>query len=202
MPVAAPNFQTIEAALEDLGQAWVLVGDPLTANGLAVLGLTPGDITPSMNPEFVSRIYEEYTSQPVDVKLKGYAPTVDVPLIWGDPAAYAKVSPTGSASGGHTSPQALTHTSLVLVPDEEFKNGFEVTTGAWVQPAGGPKHAIWFPKGYFHGAFPTFGSLSTENKNRTGTITFTGVLAGASWPEGTKSWVIGNPLAKGVALAI
>lgn len=202
MPVAAPNFQTIEAALEDLGVCWVLVGDPLTANGLSVLGLTPGDISPAMNPEFVSRVYEEYSSQPVDVKLKGYAPTVDIPLVWGDPAVYAKINPTASTSGGHTSPQAITYTSLVLVPESEMESGFEVTTGAWVQPPSGPSHAVWLPKGYFNGAFPTFGSLNTENKNRTGTITFTGVLAGADWPEGTKSWVIGDPIAKGVALAI
>lgn len=203
MPVAAPNFQTIEAALEDLGQAWVLVGDPTTAGGLSVLGLTPGDITPNMNPEFISRVYEEYSSQPVNVKLKGYAPTVDIPLIWGDPAVYAKVSPTGSASGGHTSPQDLTYTSLVLVPDEEFQGGLEFTTGAWVSPVGGPKHAIWLPKGYFSGAFPTFGSLNTENKNRTGSITFTGVLDDSGdWPEGSKSWLIGDPDAKGVPLAI
>lgn len=199
MPVPAPQFQTLEAALEDLGTAWVLVGDPFTASGLTVLGLTPGDITPAMNPEFVSRIYEEYSSQPVDVKLKGFAPTVDIPLIWGDPAIYAKISPTGSAAGGHTSPQPLVYTSLVLVPDSEFQDAWAHTGNAWTYPEEGPKHAVWFPKGYFSGAFPTFGSLNTENKNRAGSVTFTGVLGGPEWPEGTKSFVIGDPAAKGVA---
>ena len=52
MSVTAPVFQTLEAALNDLGQAWVLVGDPFTTSGLSVLGLTPGDITVSMNPQY------------------------------------------------------------------------------------------------------------------------------------------------------
>ncbi|HET7321858.1 MAG TPA: hypothetical protein VFI96_05125 [Longimicrobiaceae bacterium] len=199
MPVLAPSFQTLEAALEDLGVCWALVGDPFTASGMSVLGLTPGDITPAMNPSFVSRIYEEYSSQPVDVKLKGYAPTVDIPLIWGDPDVYAKITPTASAAGGHTTPQPLTYTTLLLIPESEFVGGLEFSAGAWVKPAGGLKHAVWFPKGYFSGAFPTFGSLNTENKNRTGTITFTGVLAdAANWVEGTKSWIIGDPDAAGV----
>lgn len=199
MAIAAPNFLTLEAALDDLGVCWVLVGDPFTAGGMAVLGLTPGDITPAMNPSFVSRIYEEYSSQPVDVKLKGFAPTVDIPLVWGDPDVYAKTSPTASASGGHTTPQPLTYTTLALVPESEMAGGLEYASGAWVKPAGGLKHAVWFPKGYFSGAFPTFGSLNTENKNRSGSVTFTGVLADdAKWVEGAKSYIIGDPVAAGV----
>lgn len=203
MPVTAPQFLNLEAALEDLGVAWVLVGDPFTDGGLSVLGLTPGDISPAMNPEFVNRTYEEYSSQPVDVRVKGYAPTVDIPLVWGDPAVYAKVTPQASKAGGHSSPQPLTFTTLVLVPDSEFQEDWNydaaAATPAWVYPVGGPSHAVWLPKGYFNGAFPTFGSLNTENKNRTGTITFTGVLAdAANWVEGTKSWIIGDPVAAGV----
>lgn len=199
MPTTAPQFLDLEAALEDLGVAWVLVGDPFTAGGLDVLGLTPGDITPAMNPEFVSRIYEEYSSQPVDVKVKGYAPTVDIPLVWGDPDVYAKITPEAGKSGGHSSPQPLTFTTVVLVPDGEFQSDWEYTAGAWVYPASGPKHAIWLPKGYFNGTFPTFGSLNTENKNRQGSVTFTGILAdAANWVEGTKSWIIGDPAAEGV----
>lgn len=200
MPATAPQFLTLEAALNDLGVAWVLVGDPHTANGLSVLGLTPGDITPALNPEFVERIYDEYSSQPLETKLKGFSPTVDIPLVWGDPLVYAKVSPIGSSAGGHTSPQDLTYTTLVLVPDSEFQDNWEFTAGSpgtWVYPAAGPKHSIWLPKGFFEGAFPTFGSLNTENKNRVGSITFRGQLMDdVKWPEGTKSYVIGDPAAK------
>lgn len=195
-PLAGPNWQTLEAALAELDQPWVLVGDPFTVGGLSILGLTPGDITPAMNPDFIERIYEEYSSQPVDFKLRGFAPTVDIPLIWGDPAVYAKVSPTGAAAGGHSTPQAVTYTSLIIVPQSEFDpdDGWEHDGTDWVTPDGGPEHAIWLPKGYFSGAFPTFGSHNTENKNRTGSVTFTGVLADAEeWPEGAKSWIIGNP---------
>lgn len=205
MPTTAPQFLSLEAALEDLGVCWVLTGDPHTDGGLAVLGLTPGDVTPEMNPEFVERVYEEYSSQPLETKLKGYAPTVDVPLIWGDPAVYAKVSPLASATGGHTAPQPIVTTSLILVPDSEFQSDWNYDptantgAGAWVYPVGGPSHAVWFPKGFFEGAFPTFGSLNTENKNRVGSITFRGMLQdSADWPEGTKSYVIGDPVAAGV----
>jgi len=198
MPTAAPVFQTLEAALNDLGQAYVLVGNPFSANGLSILGLTPGDITPAMNPQFQDRIYEEYSRQPVQSKLVGYAPTVDIPLIWGDPTVYAKISPTASAAGGHSTPQNVTYTTLVLVPLSEFGSAWEFTAGSpgtWVYPVGGPSHSIWIPKGFFEGAFPTFGSLVTENKNRTGSVTFRGVLASASnWPDGKKSWIIGDPL--------
>lgn len=202
MPVAAPNFQNLEAALNDLGKAWVLVGDPFTANGLSVLGLTPGDVTPAMNPQFVQRIYEEYSPQPLDVKLRGFAPEVSIPLIWGDPAVYAKISPTGASAGGHTTAQPITFTTLILVPDSEFQSAWEFNAAAvppaWVYPAGGPKHAVWFPEGYFEGAFPTFGHYETDNRNRTGNVTFRGRLAGADWPEGAKSWIIGDPKAHGV----
>lgn len=195
MTVAAPAFLTLEAALEELGQAWVLIGNPHVASSLAVLGLTPGDFAPTMNPQFQERRYEEYSRQPLESKIIGYEPVVDIPLIWGDPAVYAKITPTGAAAGGHTSPQNPTYTTLVIVPHEELKNGWEVTAGAWVTPAGGPKHAIWFPKGYFVGAFPVFGNYNTENKNRTSTVQFRGVLTdSANWPEGTKSWLIGDPL--------
>lgn len=199
MSVTAPVFQTLEAALNDLGQAWVLVGDPFTTSGLSVLGLTPGDISVAMNPQFQDRVYPEYSRQPVQSKLVGYAPTVEIPLIWGDPTIYAKVSPTGSSSGGHSSPQNLTYTTMVIVPDQEFQANWSYTGGAWVYPVSGPKHSVWIPKGFFEGAFPTFTSLVRENKNASGSVTFRGVLASASnWPEGTKSYVIGNPVAKSV----
>lgn len=198
MAVSAPSFTTLEAALDDIGQAWVFVGDPFTTGGMACLGLTPGDISPSMNPEFQDRVYPEYQRQPVASKLVGFDVQVDIPLIWGDPTVYAKVSPTGAASGGHTSPQNVTYSTLLLISTEEVAGGLEFTAGSpgtWVSPAGGPEHAVWIPKGYFQGAFPTFGSHNTENKNRTGTVTFTGILASAAnWPEGTKSWIIGDPL--------
>lgn len=199
MPVTAPSFLTLEAALNDLGQAWVLVGDPFTESGLSVLGLTPGPINPVMNPQFQDRIYEEYSRQPVQSKIVGYLPTVEIPLVWGDPTIYAKISPTGAAKGGHSTPQSITYTTLVIVPTSEFGSNWACPDGTWTYPATGPKHSVWFPKGFFEGAFPTFTSLVPENKNATGSVTFRGVLASAAnWVEGTKSWVIGDPVAAGV----
>lgn len=208
MPVAAPNFQTLEAALARLGKAWVLVGDPLTSGGLAVLGLTEGGITANMNPEIAQRTYPEHTGPAVwDAKLMGYAPTVEIPLIEGDPAVYAKVSPNAAANGGHTSPQDLTTTTLVLVPELEFADGFHFDAAAvppaWVSPAVPPEHTVWIPKGYFLGKFPSFIPTNEGVSKGTGSVTFQGMLANsADWPEGTKSWIIGDPEPLGVALSI
>jgi hypothetical protein len=207
MAINAPNTIALEAALDDLGISWVLVGDPFTAAGMSVLGLTPS-VRMSMNPEFQERTYEEYFRQPLDVKLAGYQPEVEIELIWGDPAVYAKVNPSGATAGGHTSPQDVTYTTMVVVPQRELANGWTYTAGTgtpptggvWVSPENGPKHAVWIPKGYFEGSFPEFQSLVSNQTNARGSITYRGVLADdPRWPEGTKSWVIGDPAAHGVA---
>jgi hypothetical protein len=199
MSMTAPAFLTLEAALNDLGQAWVAIGNPFSSGGMSILGLTPGEITPAMNPQYQQRIYEEYSRQPVQAKLVGCNPEVTIPLVWGDPTVYAKVNPLGAKWGGHATPQDITYTTLVLIPQSEANANWVYGGGSWTYPVGGPVHSIWFPKGYFDGAFPTFGSLVTENKNRTGSVTFRGVLASASnWPDGRKSWVIGDPITAGV----
>ena len=206
MPVSAPNFQTLEAALARLGKAWVLVGDPLTTGGLAVLGLTEGGISANMNPEIALRTYPEHTGNAIwDAKVMGYAPTVEIPLIEGDPDVYAKVSPEAAANGGHTSPQDVTTTTLVLVPELEFAAGFEFDAvgGSWVSPAAAPEHTVWIPKGYFLGKFPSFIPTNEGVSKGTGSVTFQGMLANsADWPEAAKSWIIGDPDALGVALDI
>ena len=204
MPVSAPNFQTLEAALDRLGKAWVLVGDPLTASGLAVLGLTEGQIGRTITPQYATRTYPEHTGDvPHEKKLLGYSVSLDIPLIDGDPAVYAKVSPTGAKSGGHLEPQDVTTTTLVLVPELEFANGFEYSTGAWVQPATAPEHTIWIPKGHFNGRWPQFVPTSDGVSKGTEPVTFEGIIdTSGDWPDGARSWVVGDPAALGVALAI
>lgn len=121
MAVALPD---LESALAELGDAFVLVGDPFTAGGLVPLGAKEGEATVDFQDEYREATYPDQTGPAVHARvLAGSNPRVTLPMVIGDAALYRTLSPTGDASGGYTTPQRVAETSLVLVSMTDFGAG-------------------------------------------------------------------------------
>lgn len=152
MPVTYPN---LEAALAELGNAFVLIGDPFIAGGLSVLGAKEGDATVEWNDEYSEAAYPEQTGPAIHSRrLRGSNPRVTFPMIIGDPALWATISPLGSAHGGHSKQQPVAETALVLVSELDWPSGSwgwdaaaNAGAGAWVPAA--PTRTLWFYRGHF-----------------------------------------------------
>src|SRR4051812_38576771 len=96
---------TLTEALQAIGVAEVFVGDPLVTpsatTGMKSLGATEGNITVSLPqeqnrltaPELTGGVTHQATTTLGEVLAR-------VPVIMGDPTLYARISPTGNASGG------------------------------------------------------------------------------------------------------
>lgn len=209
MPSLTPF--TLTDALKAIGVAQVFVGDPLlvpgTAGALAVLGATEGNITfnpafeynPLTAPEITGGVNHQSTTTLGNV-------TISVPIILGDPALYAKVTPTKTVGGGFSFPQKVKETSCLIIPLAELGGGLVYTTAPtpqWTRTAGNgvaaatgagaaPQSAIWLWRCYIsHGELPY--SYGNGGKVIT-TLTITGMYD-ATKPEGHKVYTIGDPRA-------
>lgn len=198
---------SLSAALAAVGVAEVFIGDPFTNGGMSSLGAVEGTITvnvpqetnPLTAPELTGGVGHQATTTLGDVN-------VVVPVILGDPAVFAKISPTGLASGGHSIPQKVIETSVLIIPRAEVGGSLNWDTVApgWARTAGNgvaagtsaaggavaPKNAIWLWR-----AYPTFGGLPYSYGNGGKVIvevTFHAMFFAAN-PEGHKVYTIGDP---------
>ena len=209
MPVILPD---LTAALQAIGNAQVYIGDPFTADGLSPLGAKNGAVTVDYGEEY-SDLTAEQTGPAVHQRtLLGVSASITVPVILGDAALYAKISPTGTRSAGWSNPQAVVTTSAVLIPDAEVGGGLQyrivgaATTPSWTRLAGNgvagatgdaaaPKHAIWLWR-----ATPARpgASFSRDDGGRVVVdVTFTAMFDAAR-PDGHKMFTVGDPAAQGV----
>lgn len=206
MPIAP---FTLAAALAAVGVAEVYIGDPMTNNGMTSLGAVEGTITanvpqemnPLTAPELTGGVAHQSTITLGDVN-------VVIPVILGDPTIWARISPTGQASGGWSTPQKVIETSVLIIPRAEVGGGLNWDTvapgwartagngvGAATSAAGGiaaPKNAIWLWRCY-----ASFGALPYSYGNGgkvIAEVTFHAMFD-ATKPEGHKVYTIGDPRA-------
>lgn len=108
---------TLADALKALGKAVPLIGDWTTANGMTALGETEGPITETGGWNVNALTANEHTGGLAhQATVTPGAIAVTIPVILGDPDLYAKIMPTGSASGPADNPTPPVETGLWLVP--------------------------------------------------------------------------------------
>jgi len=198
---------TLTQALQSVGVAEIFLGDPMTPGGMTTLGATEGTIevtaTQTLNelvaPELTGNVAHAATTTVDKVSVK-------CSVILGDATLYPKISPWGTKGGGHSIPQAVSTTGVLIIPRAEVGgsltwdtsgtpqwkrtagNGVSAATGAGAAPV----NAVWLWK-----AVPTFGNLPFQYANGGKVlveVTFTAMFD-ASKPEGYKVFYIGDPRA-------
>lgn len=198
---------TLSAAIAALGVAEVFTGDPFTAQGgMISLGAVEGTVevspayttNPLTAPELTGDVAHQMTTTLGNV-------TVRIPLIISSMAVIPKISPTGVASGGHSVPQKVQETTVVIIPRAQVGGGLSYpAVGPWARIAGNgvgalsgagaePTNAIWFWR-----ATPTYTSLPFSYGNGGKVIvevTFTAMWysGAAAVPEGHKVFTVGDP---------
>lgn len=195
---------TLTAALTAMGVAEVYLGDPMTSGGMTSLGAVEGTITvnapQTLNPLTAPELTGEVAHQST---VTFGAVTVTIPVILGDPAIFAKISPTGKKSGGNSIPQKVLETSVLIIPRGEVGGSldWDIPGTQWVRTAGNgvlaavgaaaaPKNAVWLWR-----AFASFGALPYSYGNGGKVITevvFTAMFD-ATKPEDHKIFTIGDP---------
>lgn len=193
---------TLTQALQAMGVAEILIGDPLVASGLTSLGAVEGTVefgvsqntNPLTAPELTGDTAHASTTTLGEV-------TARASVIMGDVTLYSKISPWGSKSGGHSVPQNVLTTSVVIMPRAELGGGLAYDGTTWTRTAGNgvaaatgaaaaPKNTIWIWK-----AYPTFGNLPFQYGNGgkvSVEVTFHAMFDAAK-PEGAKVYTIGDP---------
>lgn len=195
---------TLTQALQAMGVAEVLIGDPTTAGGLTSLGAVEGtteftagqDVNPLTAPELTGGVAHQSTAVLGDV-------TIKVNVVMGDNTLYAKITPWGSKSGGFSVPQNVLTTAVVLMPRSELGGSLAFAAGTWTRTAGNgvaaasgaaaaPKNTVWLWR-----AYPSFGNLPFQYANGGKVlveVTFHAMFD-ATKPEGHKVYTIGDPAA-------
>ena len=193
----AINRPALAAAVKAIGRAFVYTGDPFAVGGMTPLGAIEGDV--SFN--------EDFQHNPLTVDQTGGVAhqdtvtlgnvTITAPIVFADVEQYAKTHPLGLSRGGHSTPQPVVTTSVLIVPAFEFAADGTLsygivgtaTTPSWTPAA--PKHAIiLWRAGVSRDAIP----FSPDNGGlRTISVTFTGMwFDGAAVREGDKVYTIGG----------
>ena len=187
----------LAAAVKAIGNAYVYTGDPFTVGGMTPLGAIEGAI--SFN--------EDFQDNPLTVEQTGGVAhqntvtlgnvTITVPIVFADVAQYTKTHPLGLSRGGHSTPQPVVTTSVLIVPD--FQHAADgtlsyaivgtATTPSWTPAA--PTHAIMLWRAsVMRDAIP----FQRDNGGlRTINVTFTGMwFDGTAVREGDKVYTIGG----------
>lgn len=188
------------SAVKSVGKAVPLIGDWLTASGLAALGATEGPITEVGGWSINGLTALEHTGGLLhQAQVTPGALSVSIPLILGDPALYAKIMPTGMEDGPSDNPVNVVETGLWLVPLNVFPEGGTIGYDgtAWT-PTGIEDqlgNAVLFGRGFF-----TPGDLAHPYENggkAIVTVTFT-PMYDDRLPAGKRGWIRGDPVAKGL----
>jgi hypothetical protein len=193
-------------AIRSLGVCDVLAGNPLVAASLLPLGITEGEITPSVPMEMNKLTTESTGGAPHAATVTVGEPTVTFNLVMGDPDLWAQVSPTGTASAGWSMPQNVVYTSLLLIPQEEMAGGLAYDGTTWTRTAGrnyagasgagaAPANALWFWKVVMSGDMGAF--RRAEGGKVVGSVTAHAFMDFTK-PEGQMLFTRGNPVAAGV----
>jgi hypothetical protein len=197
---------SLSAALQALGVAQVFIGDPMTSGGMTCLGCTEGVITAQATQALNELTAPELTGN-IPHQATATLDKVDIvcSLVMGDPTIYPKISPWGTSGGGHSSPQVVSTTGVLLVPLIQLGGGLQWNVGAaqWQRTAGNgvaaasgataaPVNAIWLWR-----AVPSFAAQPYQYQNGGKVltpITFTAMFD-VSKTEGNKVYTIGDPRA-------
>lgn len=199
---------TLASALQAIGQAHVYYGDPFTANTWAPLGQKHGRIDVNHSETWNDLRAEDITGPMVHASyLMGQDLSATVPIIMaGDGSTVAKISPTGTAGLGFSSPQRPVETGIAIIPDIEVGGGLTYATATWTRLAGNgvgaasgasaaPKHAIWLWRCRIGFGALTFGGGADDLKLVT-PVTIQAMFAtNAGVTEGMKLGYIGDPTA-------
>jgi hypothetical protein len=128
--------------IRSFGQAYVYTGNPFSTGGLTALGATEGEIQVEETFKYNDLTAPEWTGDTIHTRmLDGVNVKVTIPLIFGDPTVYTKISPDGSKSGGFASPQAVVTTSVVIMPFSDIPSTLSYNGSSWSPAA--PVHAVW-----------------------------------------------------------
>lgn len=197
----------LTALIPSIGVAEVLIGNPFSASGLLSLGLTEGEIGGSVTyAENVLTAPEWTGGMAHQTNIMVESATITTPMIVTDDLLYAKISPSGTKSGGWSSQQVVTTTSLVLIPRTELGGSLAYATATWTRTAGNgvagasgagaaPKHALWIWRCY-----PMPGNRPfrfTDGGKMIIDVTWKAMIDVVR-PEGHKVFTTGDPAAQGI----
>jgi hypothetical protein len=201
---------TLTSAVKRLGKAVPLIGDWTIAASMAALGATEGPITVSGigSPTISGLTADEHTGGLLHraTSMPG-APQVNIPVIVGDPALWAKITPTGSEDGPADNPMDVVTTGLWLVPLAAFPiSGTPPVYGsigyngtAW-SPVGVNltdelKNALLFGKGFFNHPDQAFDNANGGKNVVTASYM---PMYDERLPAGKRGWIRGDPVTKGL----
>lgn len=217
MPPITVNPGDISAAVRAVGRArvfhctlWSLAANIARTH----LGDTEGDQSVAVNEELVHLTVPELTGPAKHASyVQGADPLVTIPLFLADPALRATLTPLGGTGGaGHSSRREVTYHTLVLIPEELFRNADGELAGILTLDAGTWKLdgvaltaeqqrlldlSVWLWKGYFvrppiefkHGEG---GKLVSQGQFQ--------VCYNAAMPEGEQLFTRGDPADVGIDL--
>lgn len=198
MPVAA--ITTLETYLGAFGNAFIMVGDPFTLDGLSILGMKEGEIRVEFNPTYNDLTFPEQTGDAIwerGVKMGNVR--VTIPMIIKDPALYATVSPTAESNMGSDLQVDVTTTSLVLVTEADFgvgNWGYPQPAGPWAPAA--PTATAWFWHGHFERS--ELGYRDEDKGKLVRDVVFQSMRAPDSvgLPDGHRIFTLGDPVSQGI----
>lgn len=192
------NAFALTQALQAIGDAEVLVGNPLVVAGMAPLGLIEGDITLETGYN-INRLTTERTG---DVAHQAQLTPGQVALTFsialGDTALWAKITGTGAKGMGASAPVSVQETSALLIPKKELGTGLAYNGTAYSgTPGVAPVNAIWLWR-----CFVTHGPIGYRYGE--GGKALADVRIEAMWdatkPEGQKVYTVGDPIAQAIPL--
>jgi hypothetical protein len=195
-----------------------LVGDPIRWDGaselqLAHLGDTEGDITMPLNESIANLTLPEIAGGAVfEATYTGEAPQIVLPLFLADPNLLSIISPIGQASAGHIRVRDVAERTIVLFPEELFRDAEQVYRTLTYTQAGGwllngvaldaalitlLGLSVWGWRGYFSRPERSFlGGHGDDGKNIVPT-TFN-IMMHPDMPDGQRLYTVGDPAAQGI----
>lgn len=210
----AVNYSLLDlnSVFRDIGRGVVFYApawDGTQNLALTHLGDTEGEIAVELNESYNDLTLPELTGDAVhERRLAGENPVVTIPLFLADPALRAVVSPTGSASGGHLRQPKVKEYTLVIFPEELFRdaNGefkpLTYTGSAW--QLGGqaltPDQerflglSVWFWRGHFQKPGITY--RSEDGGKLVLPVNYQAMptkLATSIIPDGQRLYTVGDP---------